>query len=214
MTHLLGGNGAALIRARGLAAAIQTSLERVYALDRAADIEDHLDVTGTDEREQVELHEADDGAFEIAVRVPQIDQSEFDFGDPSCLDPLCQLIEGVSHFVYLTQRVTQERPTTQLELEVQAEVDKYVILAGHLPKFGAVQSEKLRERLYELVRYGDEEATLHGERYRYANEVAHRYVRRLEGEYIEPQRFLELRAELRSFYRMGQEAKLRSATGR
>src|SRR6185503_6263264 len=35
-------------------------------------------------------------------------------------------IEGVSHFIYAIWSARAERPVTQLELELQAEVDKYV----------------------------------------------------------------------------------------
>jgi hypothetical protein len=39
--------------------------------------------------------------------------------------------------------------------------------------------------------------------------VAHRFVRRLEREYVGRARFAEMRGELRRFFRVGQEEKLR-----
>ena len=36
-------------------------------------------------------------------------------------------VEGVSHFVYLVHRARQERPVSAVELELQAEVDKYLV---------------------------------------------------------------------------------------
>jgi hypothetical protein len=43
------------------------------------------------------------------------------------LADLCLLIEGVSHFLGVAWHATQERPVTCLELELQAEIDKYVL---------------------------------------------------------------------------------------
>ena len=48
------------------------------------------------------------------------------------LNKISTLIEGVSHFVYLMSRVNEEKHVTQLELELQAEVDKFVLLTRHL----------------------------------------------------------------------------------
>ena len=48
-----------------------------------------------------------------------------------------------------------------------------------------------------------------GDRYRMANALAHRFTGRLEREYVGTRRVHELREELRGFFRMGQEEKLR-----
>jgi hypothetical protein len=42
-----------------------------------------------------------------------------------------------------------------------------------------------------------------------ANDAAHRFVRRLERDYVGQARFGEMRIELRRFFRVGQEDKLR-----
>src|SRR5689334_20055467 len=36
-------------------------------------------------------------------------------------------LEGVSHFVYVAHRMQAERPVSAVELELQAEVDKFVV---------------------------------------------------------------------------------------
>jgi len=46
----------------------------------------------------------------------------------------CTALEGVSHFVYTTWRLDRDAPVSLLELETQAEVDKYaatVFLVAH-----------------------------------------------------------------------------------
>jgi hypothetical protein len=117
----------------------------------------------------------------------------------------------VSHFVYVATRAAQDRAVAALELEMQAEVDKYVVLAGHFEELEVGRSEHLRERLYERVRFLHDEHTELGERYRVANRVASRFVRRIEASYVRERRFAELRRELHAFFRSGLEDKLRRA---
>jgi hypothetical protein len=209
---LLEGNGVALVRERTLASAVQGSLERLYQLDRVADVKEFLAPAEGGERERLIVREAEDGALEMMVRVPSLLRREMGLAeDAASLDALCQLIEGVSHFVYLADRSSANRETTQLELEVQAEVDKYVVLAAAVSRFDLSASEKLRVRLFEGVCFAHAEASLEGERYRVANEVAHRFVLRLERAFVAPGRWRELHGELRRFHRSGQEDKLRLA---
>ncbi len=55
----------------------------------------------------------------------------------------CLAVEGVSHFVYVALRAAGDRPVSPLELELQAEVDKFAccrLVAGADPL--------LRRRLY------------------------------------------------------------------
>ena len=192
-----------------MAAAVQRALERLYQLDQSSDVGAFVEPAAEGERESVLMREAPDGTLEMSVRLPKLARRAFDVGRDADLDPLCQLIEGVSHFVYIAERARTGREATQLELEVQAEVDKYVVLAGAISDFDRARSATLRERLYAFVSFGHAATTDEGERYRVANDVAHRYVRRLEHEFVGPRRFLEMRVELRRFYRLGQEAKLR-----
>jgi hypothetical protein len=198
----LEGNGVALVRERALAARVQGALERVYLLDRVADVGDFLQTAGAGERETLLVREAHDGALEITLRLPPLETV-------GGLDALCQVIEGVSHFVYVVERARVGREATQLELELQAEVDKWVVLAASMTAFDVVRSAVLRSRLYEGVAFTDAAETEVGARYRVANDAAHHFVRRLERDYVRPARFGELRTELRRFFHVGQEEKLR-----
>lgn len=209
--RLLEGNGAGLVRERALAAAVQRGLERLYQIDRLHDVETFLAPAPAGEREALLVREAEDGALELALRVPRLAARAFDVRSAADLDPLCQLIEGVSHFVYIAERARAGLPTTQLELELQAEVDKWVVLAASMDEIDQARSEALRARLFEVVEFTDDAATAAGERYRVANDLAHRFVRRLERRYLGTKRFRELHAELRRFYWMGQEDKLRTS---
>lgn len=197
-------------RERRFASSIQHALERLYGLDHTVDVRKFVVLADEGERERLLVRESDDGDIEMMLRIPQLARSEFDAENDRDLDPMCQIIEGVSHFIYIAHRAAIQREATRLELELQAEVDKYVVLATAL-RVGARKSEALRRRLFERVEFSDEASTDSGERYRVANSVADRFTRRLERHWITTGRFGELRDELRRFFRMGQEEKLRFA---
>ncbi len=200
----LEGNGVALVREIALAGRIQKGLENLYRLDRSVSVDDFVAPAGAGEgeREALLVRETDNG-LELSLRLPRLGNG--------ALDPICQIIEGVSHFVYLADRAARDRETTQLELELQAEVDKYVVLAASLDGFDEASSRRLRERLYEQVAYTHAEGTELGERYRVANDSARRFTGRLERSFVAHARFDELRAELRRFFHLSQGEKLRSA---
>jgi hypothetical protein len=199
----LAGNGAGLVREIALANRIQSGLERLYRLERAADVDAFVTRAEDGERETLFVREGEDGALEMRLRLPALEDGGF--------DPICQIIEGVSHFVYLADRATRNREATQLELELQAEVDKYVVLAASLEAFDEVVSKKLRAQLYDEVTFSHEADTELGERYRVANDYARRFTARLEREYVSRARYRELHDELRRFFHSGQGEKLRAA---
>ncbi len=112
--------------------------------------------------------------------------------------------EGVSHFVYLATRAAAGGRVSLLELEVQAEVDKFALLLLHLWRRGLRRmSPALRARLFERVRYhawlGAEERA----RYVEANRLGGGYARWLEGRYVEDADIDGLLRELRRTYRQG-----------
>jgi hypothetical protein len=71
----------------------------------------------------------------------------------------------------------------------------------------------VHERLYEDVSFTDPPGTETGDRYRIANHVAARFVRRLEQGYRRVGSMRHVHGELRRFHRLGQEEKLRAADG-
>jgi hypothetical protein len=192
-------------RTRAIAARVQAGLERLYLLERTADVEDFVRSTREGEREVLLVREQTQGDIEVIVRLPRLPE----VGCEVELDTLCQIIEGVSHFVYLVERARVGRAATRLEMEVQAEVDKWAVLGASIRSFDAGRSATLRSRLYEDLAFVDDERSEDGQRYRVANDTAHRFVRRLEREYLGSARFGELRAELWRFFHIGQEGKLR-----
>ncbi len=204
----LEGNGVTLVRERELASRVQAGLERLYQLDRVAHVEDYVTHAGDGERETLLVREAHDG-LEISLRLPRLAHAAEASLDTSGLDSVCQIIEGVSHFVAVTERASRGREVSALELELQAEVDKYVVLASSLGELTSRSSEALRAKLFERVAYAHDEGTEHGERYRVASRAAHRLVHAMERRDVARGAWATMRSALRSFYRMPLSEKLR-----
>jgi hypothetical protein len=130
------------------------------------------------------------------------------------LGPFSTLTEEVSHFLYLLHCARADRSTTQLELELQGEVDKYLTAAFFLSlqNEGAV-SVRLRELLFQRYRLAEGLSAEQAERYRAANDFAYRYSGFLERRFLRPSRLGELAQEARRFYRLGQREKLERIAG-
>lgn len=171
-------------------------MERFYHLEETPDVRDFVrEAPEPGERESLLLRESD-GELEMALVVPRAIANDH--------DGWLQLAEGVSHFVYVANRARQELPSTQLELELQAEVDKFVLLVLEQVPYDRGDALETHSRLYERVRFLHEPGTVLGERYRTANDLAARFARRLMG--FGPE---ATHATLRRFYRAGQAEKIR-----
>lgn len=117
--------------------------------------------------------------------------------------------EGVSHFVYLTLQALRERAVSLLELEVQAEVDKFAMALLHLWKHGERRrSAELRARLYDCVGYRADLRSDERDRYRHANRLARGYAAFLEARFVLAGALERLLNELRFAYRLAGAEKL------
>ena len=96
------------------------------------------------------------------------------------LDDLCKVIEGVSHFNYVVWRAEKDQAMTLLELELQAEVDKYVsTMQMALEQRDHDMLHGLHGHLFDNFRMRDDLDQEQVERYRAASEFAARFCRRL-----------------------------------
>ncbi|HVP59690.1 MAG TPA: hypothetical protein VMT11_04005 [Myxococcaceae bacterium] len=125
------------------------------------------------------------------------------------LDAYCRLAEGVSHFLYLARAAELGRHLSMLELEVQAEVDKFASLAlHHWPALQAASARELHARLFRDVSYRPGLAAEEHARYVEANRLAALFTARLLA-LVVARRLDRLLEALRYAYRLGAEAKLR-----
>jgi hypothetical protein len=159
-------------------------------------------------REQLVVQQTE-GELAMALFVDEAALANLERHDPSDrLDErnfgdFCLAVEGVSHFVYLALCAAGDRAVSQLELELQAEVDKYaccLLLAGRDPE--------LRRRLYRDVRFAEDLDPDERARYEAANAGADRYAAALERRFVRTDRTDALLGELRRFYRMALADKL------
>ena len=203
---------------------LQTVLERTYDVPLAHDVAHFLltdrnalpaQARATDEQ----LLVAQDGAgvalglfLDPAVLARLAMANPLDALDGANLADYWTALEGVSHFVYLAWNAGHDRPVSLMELELQAEVDKYVcsvqLLRAQDPtRFPA----ELHRVLFETARV---DAGRTGERtglYRRANRYAARFCRHLS-QLLRPQGAqaqARARTELRRFYRLTSAMKLR-----
>jgi len=139
---------------------------------------------------------------------------------PERFEAWCLAAEGVSHFVYLLFRAQSGVSVSQLELELQAEVDKYAaallgsgggdesLLAGNGVGLFVARSRVLRRGLYQEQTLLDAPGTVEHGRYQLAMETAGRYAEQLERRFVAEGNRRGLIAELRRFYRASPQEKL------
>lgn len=146
----------------------------------------------------------------VLERLTQCDPTQ-SLNDRNLAD-FCTALEGVSHFHYLMWSLDCGRKVSLLELELQAEVDKYASALTLLTQQASGQfPATLHARLFDRVGYLP---TLDGasrRRYEEASRHAARYCRALERRFLQRRR-LRLEAwlvELRRFFRCGHQEKIR-----
>ncbi len=135
--------------------------------------------------------------------------------DEQNLQDFCTALEGVSHFHYLLWSLAQGRSVSLLELELQAEVDKYASALMLLTRQRDGEfPHALHAAMFDRVRFAPELETNARQRYEAANRHAARFCRDLD------ERFLRRRrsrpeawvSELRRFFRCPHQRKLLAAS--
>ena len=199
-------------------------IDKLYVLDLNVDIRDFLvsretcDRLGGDpDRGSVLVRQREDEEVELGLYIDEADLerlTEVDIAStpmpPASFELLLLAIEEVSHFAYLAFSASREKRVTELELELQAEVDKYVTFALlHASENQGRVPRDLLDRLFSdfIVRPNlDDERR---ERYLAASSLASRYCASVVQQALESETGLApLLAELRSFYRLSQRGKI------
>lgn len=203
---------------------VQEHLEAIYGITCAARAEGfvvdteaavQLGATGRCEEELL-VHEAE-GELEMALylapallhRLEPYWSGPLDSMLERELDGFCQLAEGVSHFLYVAHTATHGRTVSLLELEAQAEVDKFALCLLHRWGDGVeAWAEELLGRLFDRVSYRERLSEAERWRYEEANRLSRNFCSRLMG-HVTGRRLERLLTDLRYAYRLGAEAKLR-----
>ena len=210
---------------------LQHFLERLYDVENRHDVADFLITDKSDLQhfkpandareleEELLLAESSDGVGiglyldpELLKRLERTDP--VDALTEQNLADYCTALEGVSHFVYAAWRLHADLPVSLLELETQAEVDKYAVTVFLLGlQQGGGYPHHVHARLFDRISFDARLPAEQYQRYRDAHECAARFCRRLEHRFVNRgvARIEALIRELRKFYRLGNREKLRYA---
>jgi hypothetical protein len=115
----------------------------------------------------------------------------------------CTVTEGISHFVYLIWNACHDRSITLFELELQAEVDKYVMAAALLAEqLDGSLPHNLPHVLFDKPLFDRQLNRDEHQRYRLANSYARQYCHNLHRNLLELGDSILITRELRRFYRL------------
>lgn len=204
-------------------AAMQSCLTELYGLDLDYCVADFLITDralarnlGGIKRERDEellILEDDEGAgISLFLEQGLVERLERD-------DPVAELshrnladflvaFEGVSHFTYFVYKASRDECVSLLELELQAEVDKFIAAAILLARQYDRLPAGLHGWLFGAPRLHPDLSDEEVERYDRANHYAARYCQRLWPSLCTDSGGDELRRELRRFYRLPRAQKI------
>lgn len=198
---------------------LQTLLGELYALDVSYSVDDFvttdesfaqaLDKGGRRIDEKLLIAEAD-GEAEVALYLDGELLERLAAHDPLTsltadnLADFWAALEGVSHFTYYAWNAEREKSVTLFELELQAEVDKFVATDRLLREQRGQEPAGLHRWLFDFPELDERLRGVERERYRRANRYAGKYCRRLAAARDDS----AVQRELRRFYRLSQTSKL------
>ncbi len=205
---------------------LQSLLETLYGIDVAADVRDFLvtdadallpfgdAATARDIGEKLLIEEAE-GELGLALYLDRALLERLVTLDPlrclcGCnLDDFCTVLEGVSHFTYVAWNAALDKPVTLLELEMQAEIDKYLsarVLLGR--QSGGDIGHRLLARLFDSPGFDEALEPADLRRYQDACRLASGYCHSLENRFPAGPPGPAMLRELRAFFRWPQPAKV------
>ena len=205
---------------------IQLLLEELNAVSTELDVCDYVvppeikdSISGALDSvpEQLFIAEIDD-SMELALYIdPKIiealqydhPQSRLHNGN---LENFCIALEGVSHFIKVVWSAQCGREVSALELEIQAEVDKFIGAWGLLEQQGMPRehaARALNRLLFERYDVRDEVPAAEAERYYIASKVARRFCEQLVQRYPRDVSHHRVLRDARNFYRSGLQSMMR-----
>jgi hypothetical protein len=205
-------------------AQLQTLLSELYAIDVEHSIDDFvltdarvvgvLDAGGRELDEKLLIAErGDEAGVSLYLDAGVLNRLSED-NPASCLstdnvEDFWTALEGVSHFLYYVWNATLEKSVTLMEMELQAEVDKFIATVMLLRLQGERVPSNLHRCLFDRPSFDARLESRELERYRSANRYAGKYCQKLAPRLIGRSDASALRSELCYFYRLPQSGKIR-----
>jgi len=203
---------------------IQKQLEAIYSIKVGANASHYL-IDRSELKELLPKHDIskapkelflvnpnpENDTLEIALFLDQelkanlLQNNPFNQLTPSNVSDFCIMIEGISHFVYYLHKSSLKYPVTQLELELQAEIDKFIMLSL-LVETNHPQHELL-DMLFENYYIHDNLSEEEKQRYNTASDLARKYCFMLS-QHLKKADLEKLYKEIRWFYPLNQSQKI------
>jgi len=199
----------------------QEQLQTIYEIDTVHSVHDFLitdkrladilscQTSSRDNDERLLIAEYEDGldlSLYIAADVMKHLENAhpIDLLEQGKYSEFCLMLEGVSHFLYIVWNAQHQKKVTLLEMELQAEIDKFILLQAL-----ADSDSNLQNWLFEKNGFDEMLTENELERYKQANYYAAKYCMSLQQQYKPRDLNNDLLKELRRFYRLVQEDKIR-----
>lgn len=206
---------------------LQRHLETIYEVRSGYQVADFvindpelardLDVSETARElpEKLLIRQQDEEAVGIALYLDPDLLQRLEANDPTHLlhrenlHDFWVALEGISHFLYFTWNAGYERRVSLLEMELQGEVDKYILAAFlfRSQRQGAVPA-RLHQHLFHDMAYDTRLDAAELRRYRSANYLAARFCYYIEQLFLRHRSPPGLINTLRRFYRLTQHHKI------
>ena len=203
---------------------LQSLLSDLYALEMSYDVNDFLitdervaaalDTGGRCIEEKLLISEDEEETAGVSLYLQAELLERLQRNDPSRrldgenLNDFWTALEGISHFVYYAWNADLDKPVTLLEMELQAEVDKFIAASVLLRQQGSGFPAGLHRWLFSQFEFDDRLSPSERARYEDANRYAGKYCRKLVSRLSLGQIGDDMRTELRRFYRLSQPAKI------
>ena len=198
--------------------ALQQQLERIYELTIGQDVSDYV-TSDTSVVKQLVAHSdlpltpeqlfvLEDGEYmDVSLFIEENVLERLASDNPierlhdGNLEDYLTVLEGVSHFLYLLWHAYHDREVSPLELELQAEVDKYVSSAFLFTEQGQSIPGGLSEVLFDNTTIDSRMDEAIVKRYQEATYYARNFCETLQTRFLGPNRQIGLVNEIRRFYR-------------
>ena len=204
----------------------QQQLQNIYEIEIDHSVEDflitdkvladYLSVNKSNKNEERLLISEYDGGMDLSLYISAEVYQHLNDSHPINLikqgmhSEFCLMLEGVSHFLYVVWNAYHHKQVTLLEMELQAEIDKFILMQN------LIDNEKdndaidaLRNWLFENNHYGSGLDADELQRYEQANYYAAKYCMALQQNYKLSGLNQNLLNDLRRLYRMSQQEKMR-----
>jgi hypothetical protein len=165
-------------------------------------------------KEMLLVYEDEEGLSLSLYLDQQILENYTNHNPLKCLDhhnvqAFCLILEGLSHFLYLIWNASHNRTVTLLEMELQAEVDKFIMIMDCMEQQSNTPLPgQLSRLLFDTNNYHDDLSHEQLKRYKLASNYARQYCKILEKRFLGQGNRTGLLSELRKFYRLNKHGKL------